>query len=185
MTSGPYDDFIEFLSIKVADGPLTSILQNIKVGDEIYVGDKPTGTLTIANLELGGNLWLLATGTGIAPYVSILRDPDLFKSFDMVNVVWTTRLISEQVCFKDLIAKTASNFYSSITREESELKGRIQYLIKDEIILKNASPNNDKIMICGSIDFNNEMKDYFSNRGWNEGNKKIAGTFVQERAFVS
>ena len=185
MTSGPYDDFIEFLSIKVADGPLTSILQNIKVGDEIYVGDKPTGTLTIANLELGGNLWLLATGTGIAPYVSILRDPDLFKSFDRVNVVWTTRLISEQVCFKDLITKTASNFYSSITREESDLKGRIQHLIKDEIILKNACPSNDKIMICGSIDFNNEMKEYFNNKGWNEGNKKIAGTFLQERAFVS
>ena len=185
ITSGPYDDFIEFLSIKVKDGPLTSILQNIKVGDEIYVGDKPTGTLTLANLELGGNLWLLATGTGIAPYISLLRDPDLFKSFKSINVVWTTRQRAEQSCYNEFISKTASNFFPSTTREKSKLEGRIQLLIKDKVILHNAKPNNDKIMICGSLDFNNEMKQYFNNKGWQEGNKKSAGTFVQERAFVS
>ena len=185
ITSGPYDNFLEFLSIKVQGGPLTSILQNIKIGDEVFVGDKPTGTLTLANLELGGNLWLLATGTGIAPYISLLRDPELFNSFDNVNIVWTTRLIAEQTCFKEFIASTASNFYCSTTRESSELEGRIQLLIDKKIILKDANPKTDKIMICGSIDFNNEMKMYFNNKGWQEGSTKIAGTFVQERAFIS
>jgi ferredoxin--NADP+ reductase len=185
ITSGPYDDFLEFLSIKVQGGPLTSILQNIKIGDEVYVGDKPTGTLTLANLELGGNLWLLATGTGIAPYISLLRDPSLFESFKNINVVWTTRQVAEQACFKEFISKTACNFYASTTRESSELEGRVQFLIENKLILHNASPSNDKIMICGSLDFNNEMKQYFNGKGWEEGNKKTAGTFVQERAFVS
>ena len=185
ITSGPYDDFLEFLSIKVQGGPLTSILQNIKIGDEVYVGDKPTGTLTLANLELGGNLWLLATGTGIAPYISLLRDPSLFESFKNINVVWTTRQVAEQACFKEFISKTACNFYASTTRESSELEGRVQFLIENKLILHNASPSNDKIMICGSLDFNNEMKQYFNIKGWEEGNKKTAGTFVQERAFVS
>ena len=185
ITSGPYDDFLEFLSIKVPGGPLTSILQNIKIGDEVYVGDKPTGTLTLANLELGGNLWLLATGTGIAPYISLLRDPSLFESFKNINVVWTTRQVAEQACFKEFISKTACNFYASTTRESSELEGRVQFLIENKLILHNASPSNDKIMICGSLDFNNEMKQYFNSKGWEEGNKKTAGTFVQERAFVS
>jgi len=185
ITSGPYDDFLEFLSIKVQGGPLTSILQNIKIGDEVYVGDKPTGTLTLANLELGGNLWLLATGTGIAPYISLLRDPSLFESFKNINVVWTTRQVAEQACFKEFISKTACNFYASTTRESSELEGRVQFLIENKLILHNASPSNDKIMICGSLDFNNEMKQYFNSKGWKEGNKKTAGTFVQERAFVS
>ena len=185
ITSGPYDDFLEFLSIKVQDGPLTSVLQNIKIGDKIFVGDKPTGTLTLANLELGGNLWLLATGTGIAPYISLLRDPELFNSFQNINVVWTTRLIAEQSCFKEFISTTASNFYASTTRENSELEGRIQLLIENKVILQDANPDNDKIMICGSMDFNNEMKKYFNDKGWQEGNKKSAGTFVQERAFVS
>lgn len=185
ITSGPYDDFLEFLSIKVQGGPLTSILQNIKIGDEVYVGDKPTGTLTLANLELGGNLWLLATGTGIAPYISLLRDPSLFESFKNINVVWTTRRVAEQSCFKEFISKTACNFYASTTRESSELEGRVQVLIKNKLILHNANPKDDKIMICGSLDFNNEMKQYFNSKGWEEGNKKTAGTFVQERAFVS
>jgi len=185
ITSGPYDDFLEFLSIKVQGGPLTSILQNIKIGDEVYVGDKPTGTLTLANLELGGNLWLLATGTGIAPYISLLRDPSLFESFKNINVVWTTRQVAEQACFKEFISKTACNFYASTTRESSELEGRVQFLIENKLILHNASPSNDKIMICGSLDFNNEMKQYFNSKGWEEGYKKTAGTFVQERAFVS
>ena len=185
ITSGPYDDFLEFLSIKVQGGPLTSILQNIKIGDEVYVRDKPTGTLTLANLELGGNLWLLATGTGIAPYISLLRDPSLFESFKNINVVWTTRQVAEQACFKEFISKTACNFYASTTRESSELEGRVQFLIENKLILHNASPSNDKIMICGSLDFNNEMKQYFNSKGWEEGNKKTAGTFVQERAFVS
>ena len=91
ITSGPYDDFLEFYSIKVPDGPLTSKLQKVKVGDTLQVGDKPTGTLTLNNLELGGDLWMLATGTGIAPFISLLRDPTTFDHFRSVNVACSVR----------------------------------------------------------------------------------------------
>ena len=95
LTSGPYDEYLEFYSIKVPDGPLTSKLQHIKIGDELIVGEKPTGTLTLANLELGGNLWLLATGTGIAPFISLLRDPTTYDHFDDIHVYWSVRKAQE------------------------------------------------------------------------------------------
>ena len=88
LTSGPYDDYLEFYSIKVPNGPLTSKLKYIEPGKFLEVGDKPTGTLTLANLELGGHLWLMATGTGIASYISLLRDPT-FDAFDKITVCWT------------------------------------------------------------------------------------------------
>ena len=88
-TSGPYDDYLEFYSIKVPNGPLTSKLKYIEPGKFLEVGDKSTGTLTLANLELGGHLWLMATGTGIAPYISLLRDPATFDAFDKITVCWT------------------------------------------------------------------------------------------------
>ena len=94
-TSGPYDEFLEFYSIKVPDGPLTSKLQKVEVGDTLQVGEKPTGTLTLANLELGGDLWMLATGTGIAPFISLLRDPTTFDHFKNVHVVWSVRYKEE------------------------------------------------------------------------------------------
>ena len=89
LTSGPYDDYLEFYSIKVQDGPLTSKLQHVVEGDKILVGDRPTGTLITANLALGGDLWLLASGTGIAPFISLLRDPETFESFNNIHVTWT------------------------------------------------------------------------------------------------
>ena len=89
MTSGPYDDFIEFYSIKVPNGPLTSKLKHIEPGKMLYVGEKSTGTLTLAHLKLGGNLWLMATGTGKAPFISLLRDPGTYDAFDNITVTWT------------------------------------------------------------------------------------------------
>lgn len=99
ITSGPYDEYLEFYSIKVPDGPLTSRLQHVKVGDEIEVSEKPVGTLILANLELGGHLVMMASGTGIAPFISLLRDPQTYDLFENITVTWTTRTHAEQDCY--------------------------------------------------------------------------------------
>ena len=95
LTSGPYDEYLEFYSIKIPDGALTKELQHIKVGDDIEMGERTSGTLTLANIELGGNLWMFATGTGIAPFISLLRDPETFERFNTVNLAWSTRTRAE------------------------------------------------------------------------------------------
>ena len=91
ITSGPGDDYLEFLSIKVPNGPLTSELSRYEPGDSLYMNERTTGTLTLANIELGGNLWLLATGTGVAPFISILNDGYTYEQFDQINLVWSVR----------------------------------------------------------------------------------------------
>ena len=103
LTSGPYDEYLEFYSIKVPDGPLTSKLQHVKVGDTIRVGEKATGTLILANLELAGHLVMMASGTGIAPFISLLRDPETYDLFEKITVTWTTRLNAEQDCYSCLL----------------------------------------------------------------------------------
>ena len=102
-TSGPGDDYLEFYSIKVEHGPLTSALQHIQVGDSLEVAERTTGTLTLANIELGGNLWLFATGTGIAPFVSILRDPDTYDNFWTVNLAWSVRTNNELLAYHNFL----------------------------------------------------------------------------------
>ena len=184
--SGPYDDELEFYSIKVPDGPLTSKLKEVKVGDNLVVGEKPTGTLITQNLELGGNLWLMATGTGIAPFMSLLRDPATYSDFDKIYVTWTTRTLKEQDSYRIMLEEAEVEYIPTITREEFHRQGRITTLIKEGKVpqFADASPETDKIMLCGSMDFNNEMKDFLNERGWHEGNKTSAGNFVQEKAFV-
>ena len=186
ITSGPYDDFLEFYSIKVPDGPLTSRLQHVKVGDELEVGDKPTGTLTLANLELGGDLWMLATGTGIAPFISLLRDPTTYDSFNRIHVVWSVRQAKELLSYNEFLQEMDIDYIPIVTRDPEwpEQRNRMTDLIKDGIILTNGDPNTDKIMICGSMPFNNDLKDIVTNSGWVEGNRRTAGNFVQEKAFV-
>ena len=184
--SGPYDDELEFYSIKVPDGPLTSKLKEVKVGDNLVVGEKPTGTLITQNLELGGNLWLMATGTGIAPFMSLLRDPATYSDFDKIYVTWTTRTLKEQDSYRIMLEEAEVEYIPTITREEFHRQGRITTLIKEGKVpqFADASPETDKVMLCGSMDFNNEMKDFLNERGWHEGNKTSAGNFVQEKAFV-
>ena len=184
LTSGPYDDYLEFYSIKVQDGPLTSKLQHIKKGDTLKVGDKPTGTLILANLELGGDLWLLASGTGIAPFISLLRDPETYDLFNNITVTWTTRTHAEQDSYRDFLNEMPIEYFSTITQEEAEFQGRIQKFL-DHGILSIDNPNKQRIMICGSMSFNNDLKERFNKLGFSEGNKKTQGTFVQEKAFVS
>ena len=183
-TSGPYDDFLEFYSIKVQDGPLTSRLQHIQVGDEIQVGNKPTGTLILANLELGGHLVMMASGTGIAPFISLLREPETYDLFEDITVTWTTRTHAEQDCYRDFLNEMPIEYFSTITQEPAENQGRIQKFLNHGILTID-NPEKQRIMICGSIDFNNDLKEHFTALGFSEGNKRTQGTFVQEKAFVS
>ena len=184
LTSGPYDDYLEFYSIKVQDGPLTSKLQHVKVGDTIKVGEKPTGTLILANLTLGGHLLMMASGTGIAPFISLLREPETYDLFENITVTWTTRLHAEQDCYRDFLNEMPIEYISTVTQEPAELQGRIQKFMADGT-LSIDNPAEQRIMICGSIGFNNDLKEHFNSLGFSEGNKRTQGTFVQERAFVS
>ena len=183
LTSGPYDEYLEFYSIKVQDGPLTSKLQHIKVGDELDVGDKPTGTLILANLELGGHLVMMASGTGIAPFISLLRDPETYDLFENITVTWTTRTHAEQDSYRDFLNKMPIEYISTVTQEPAELNGRIQKFMEDGTVQIN-DPTQQRIMLCGNMSFNTDLKEYFFKLGFNEGNKKTQGTFVQEKAFV-
>ena len=184
ITSGPYDDYLEFYSIKVQDGPLTSKLQHIKVGDTLKVGEKPTGTLILANLELGGHLVMMASGTGIAPFISLLREPETYDLFENITVTWTTRTHAEQDCYRDFLNEMPIEYISTVTQEPAELQGRIQKFMADSTV-KIDNPEYQRIMLCGSMDFNNDLKEHFTALGFSEGNKRTQGTFVQEKAFVS
>jgi ferredoxin--NADP+ reductase len=183
LTSGPYDEYLEFYSIKVQDGPLTSKLQHIKVGDELDVGDKPTGTLILANLELGGHLVMMASGTGIAPFISLLRDPETYDLFENITVTWTTRTHAEQDSYRDFLNEMPIEYISTVTQEPAELNGRIQKFMEDGTVVID-DPTKQRIMLCGSMSFNTDLKEHFSKLGFSEGNKKTQGTFVQEKAFV-
>lgn len=190
-TSGPGDDYLEFYSIKVPDGPLTSKLQHVDVGDKLEVKERTSGTLTMANIELGGNLWLFATGTGIAPFVSILRDPDTYNNFTTINLAWSVRTNDELLAYHDFLQEMLSdsihNYYPTVTQEipvQGVLGGRIQEHIANDQYWKFIRPDSDKVMICGSMDFNTDMKNLFIDTGFTEGSKRSAGNFVQEKAFV-
>jgi ferredoxin/flavodoxin---NADP+ reductase len=183
ITSGPFDEELEFYSIKVSNGPLTSRLQHIKVGEELEVGEKPTGTLTLANIELGGNLHLIGTGTGIAPFISLLRDPNTYDLFDTVNVYWSVRNSAELEAYNNFLKELPINYMPIVTREEYVNNKRITEYVKDGIVQLN--PAQDKVMLCGSMEFNKDMTQLLLERGFEEGNRRTAGTFVLEKAFVS
>jgi len=182
-TSGPYDDYLEFYSIKVPDGPLTSKLKYIEPGKFLEVGDKPTGTLTLANLELGGHLWLMATGTGIAPFISLLRDPATFDAFDKITVCWTVPNVKDLRSYNNFLEESEVIYFPTVTQEEFKNQGRITKYI-DEGMWDDITPEKDKVMICGSLEFNLEMKERLLAKGFEEGNKRTAGTFTLEKAFV-
>ena len=186
MTSGPHDEYLEFYSIKVPGGPLTSRLQHINVGDEIEVGTKTTGTLTLANLELGGDLWMLATGTGIAPFISLLRDPETYDHFDQIHVYWSVRTSAELQAYDSFLQEQGVKYTATVTQDPT-WKGqnkRITKFITAGQVANDSNPSKHKVMICGGPDFNNDMSDMFKSRGFTEGTRKTRGSFVQERAFV-
>jgi ferredoxin--NADP+ reductase len=186
IASANYDDNLEFLSIKVPDGPLTSRLQHLKVGDEVVCMPKTTGTLTIDNLTPADNLYLLATGTGLAPFMSIIRDPATYEKFKSVILCHTTRT-HEEHAYSNVIKEIATHFplkyYDTCTQEEYARKGRIWEHIYN-ITDNGFNKDTDRIMVCGGPDMNYQAREYFEELKFAEGNLGEAGDFVLERAFV-
>ena len=201
IASPNYEEHLEFLSIKVQDGPLTSKLQNIQVGDKIIVGKKPTGTLLIDYLLPGKNLYLIGTGTGLAPWLAVARDPETYEQYEKVVVVHGVRHINE-LAYQDLfekelpeheflgdIVKDKLIYYPTVTREEFRNHGRISNQITagtfpQNIGLPDLNPETDRVMLCGSPAMLAELKELMEKRGFKEGNTTTPGDFVIERAFV-
>jgi ferredoxin/flavodoxin---NADP+ reductase len=201
VASANYEEHLEFLSIKVQDGPLTSRLQHIQPGDSILVGRKPTGTLVVDYLKPGKRLYLLATGTGLAPFLSIVRDPEVYERFEQVVVVHGVRLVSE-LAYRDLLSKDLAEheflgeivrdklrYVPTVTREPFTTMGRIPDLIRDgrlaaQLQLPQLNAAEDRAMICGSPAMLRELKGLLEGMGFGEGNTSTPGDFVIERAFA-
>jgi len=201
IVSANYEDHLEFLSIKVQDGPLTSKLQHIKVGDKIVVGKKPTGTLLIDYLLPGKNLYLFGTGTGLAPFLSIVRDPDTYEKFEKVILVHGVRQVAELAYMDYLTIDLPKHeflgemvtqqmlYYPTVTREPFKNRGRITDLIETgklqaDLGLPKFDPATDRAMMCGSPALLKDLKAILEKRGFIEGNTTKQGDFVVERAFV-
>ncbi|KFI26117.1 ferredoxin--NADP reductase [Paenirhodobacter enshiensis] len=201
IASPNYDDHLEFFSIKVPDGPLTSKLQHIRPGDRVLVGRKPTGTLLIDYLLPGRRLYLMATGTGLAPFLSILRDPETYEKFDQVILTHGVRQVSE-LAFRDflsqdlpqdeILGEIVSGHFSylpTVTREPFGRQGRITDLLASGRLTHDAGmpeldPGTDRVMICGSMGLNADLTAALRARGFTEGNTSTPGSFVVEKAFV-
>jgi len=201
IASANYEEHLEFLSIKVPDGPLTSQLQHIQPGDTIVVGRKPTGTLLIDYLLPGKRLYLLGTGTGLAPWMSIIRDPQTYEKFDQVVLVHGVRQVNELAYCEfitvelpqheflgDMVSKQL-RYYPTVTREPFKNRGRITDLIatgklEADLGLPKLDPAEDRVMICGSPDMLRDLKRMMEERRFVEGNTSTPGDFVIERAFA-
>ena len=202
VASPTWDEELEFLSIKVQDGPLTSRLQHIAAGDTVLIGKKPTGTLVTDNLLPGRTLWLLATGTGLAPFLSLAREPDVYERYERVVVAHTVRQVAE-LAHRDLFERDLPAheflgemvagkllYYPSVTREPFRHQGRITDLIESgrifaDLGLPALSPDHDRVMLCGSEAMNRDMKAMLEARGFDEGSNNAPGTYVVEKAFVT
>ena len=201
MASANYEENLEFLSIKVQDGPLTSRLQHLKVGDQVLIGKKPTGTLVVDNLLPGKVLWLLSTGTGLAPFMSVIKDPEVYDRYDRVVLTHTCRFIDE-LAYKEYITQSLPNhehigdlireklvYYPTVTRQEFANRGRITDLIEngklfEDLGLAPFSVENDRIMLCGSPHMLKDTRDLLNARGFDEGSHSKPGHYVIEKAFV-
>lgn len=188
IASAPHEAHLEFLSIKVPGGPLTERLKDIQVGDQIEVGDRPTGTLVLDNLKPGKRLWCVATGTGLAPFLSIIRDQQTFERFEHVVVTHTVRTLQE-LAYGDLLTSLPITYYPTLTREPFETPGRITERIDSgalwsDLNLTPWSIDEDRVMICGSPEFNKDLRSRLEGLGFTHGTNRAPGEFVQERAFV-
>ena len=205
IASPAWDDELEFYSIKVQDGPLTSRLQHIKSGDQIILRPKPVGTLVHDALLPGKRLWFFATGTGIAPFASLIREPQTYEDYDQIILTHTCREVAEleygrqlvdQVKNDELMAELvgAENlqklvYYPTTTREDSPKMGRITTLIKDgtlfgDLGVTDFGPDKDRAMVCGSIGLNTDIKKILEGYGLREGANSEPAEYVVEKAFV-
>ncbi len=202
IASPSWDDELEFYSIKVPDGPLTSRLQHIKPGDQIILRPKPVGTLVHDALKPGWRLWMLATGTGFAPFASLLRDPDTWEKYDRVIVMHTCRDAAELAYGTALVDGLRDDpligemvgdrlfHYATTTREPSARGGRITHNLATGKVFSDLGlpgpldPETDRAMICGSLGFNRDVKALLEGWGLREGANSDPGDFVVEKAFV-
>jgi ferredoxin--NADP+ reductase len=201
IASANYEDELEFFSIKVPDGPLTSRLQNISVGDELLLSKKPTGTLVADHLLPGKNLYLIATGTGLAPFLSIIKDPEIYERYEKVILTHGVRYLSE-LAYADMITNELPNneffgewvtdkliYYPTVTREPFRNSGRLTDLMEsgklfDDIGMPRFDLENDRFMICGSPQLLQDTCDILRRNGFVESRNGVVGQFVIERAFV-
>lgn len=205
IASPNWDDELEFYSIKVPDGPLTSKLQHIREGDEIILRPKPVGTLVLDALLPGKRLWFLATGTGLAPFASLMRDPETYERYEQVVMMHTCRTSNELNYGRELVENLRHDpllselygedfanrllYYPTTTREESPLMGRITDNLTSgkvfgDLGLPAVSPETDRAMICGSLAFNVDVKEVLEGFGLREGANSEPKEFVVEKAFV-
>jgi ferredoxin/flavodoxin---NADP+ reductase len=199
--SANYEDHLEFLSIKVPDGPLTSRLQHLKEGDRIIVGRKTTGTLVLDNLQDGRNLFLLGTGTGLAPFLSIIKDPETYDRFETVVLVHGCRRVAELAYGEAIVTELQGDeflgdvvreklvYVPTVTRQPFRNRGRVTDLLASgrlvaEVGLPGLDPALDRAMICGSAEMLRDTKALLVDRGFAEGNHGESGQFVIEKAFA-
>jgi ferredoxin--NADP+ reductase len=202
IASANYEDRLEFLSIKVPDGALTSRLQHIKVGDEVLLGRKPVGSLVLTDLHPGRCLYLFSTGTGLAPFLSIIRDPEAYARFEKVVLVHGVRRVSD-LAYHDYLREELPQheylgeeirekflYYPTVTREPFVNQGRITDLLDSgqlcrDLGLPPIDPARDRAMICGSMEMLKDISALLDARGFSVSpNQGTAGDYVIERAFV-
>ena len=201
IVSANYEEHLEFLSIKVPDGPLTSRLQHIQVGDSVVVGRKTTGTLLIDYLLPAKRLYMFSTGTGLAPFMSVIRDPATYEKFEELILVHGVRevkelayhaLLTEELPQHEFLGEMVTaqlRYYPCVTREPFQTMGRITSLIESgqlgsDLMLPPLDATTDRAMICGSPGMLRDLKLMLEERGFKEGNTSKPGDFVIERAFV-
>ena len=201
VASPSWDDELEFYSIKVQDGPLTQHLQKIEQGDIVLLRPKPTGTLVLDALTPGKRLFLIATGTGIAPFASLVRDPETYEKFEQVILTNTCRDVADLAYGDDLFSAATADpligeiaggrltYYASTTRQDSRRMGRITSLISNgklftDLGVPALDPATDRVMICGSMHMIRDVKELVEERGLTEGSNAAPAEFVVERAFV-
>ncbi|WP_068296412.1 ferredoxin--NADP reductase [Pararhodobacter sp. CCB-MM2] len=201
IASPNWDEELEFYSIKVPDGPLTSKLQHIEVGDEIILRPKPVGTLVHDALLPGKRVWFLATGTGIAPFASLMRDPETYEKFEQVVMMHTCRTVDELEYGRKLVEDLQNDpligemvegkllYYPTTTREDFHHKGRItdnltSGKVFEDLGIPPMNPAEDRAMVCGSLAFNVDVKAVLEGFGLREGANSEPLEYVVEKAFV-
>lgn len=201
IASPSWDDELEFYSIKVPDGPLTSRLQKIAVGDEVILRPKPVGTLVLDALLPGKRLWMVCTGTGVAPFASLLRDPATWEAYDQVILAHTCRTNGELAYGAEIVAALPDDpligelvgdklhYYPTTTREPSKIEGRISDHIRDGRVFNNLGfapwhAAEDRVMVCGNLALNKDIMGLCEGYGLDEGANSNPRHFVVEKAFI-